>query len=907
MTTTLDYVIVGYVTHPNQDDKTLKRLAYSEGLPAQDIRVYQQAVNITPLPIDDERLSQSMAMTRFDDETVILARAHYQHGNFDLPIYQYILIPYDVLAGIGARLNPLLSLITNPIPVYSSADQVVPPLVLPPISTGNLNVRVEQIETLIDDILEHQFELAMSCLGALIHERHLVVKNFPQNLDRRMDFIQGLRMLLPSAIAIRVSFSSHVTTLGDVLLHVTFADDVEGVDAWVMDYHDLQINPSVLEHPYIALLRQLWMQDMVEFVAAVRPMDIISLSYVKHDSLSDNLAELTERFAIDLQVEQHDVVDTALMIHALESESAPQGRLRYQYIKKLLQNALDNRDTVAGKRVAEELNRDENLDHALASVFEQMLESQPDTVYVFVRNRLNHIGVDDRWISRLQTAAKNSLDVAIDEGDIQTLVSWLELVAREPTTYELDDVLREYILKAQPRARDNGELGINLIMIAARRLPDVLEQLYDDVDLMNALPSDVGQALRHSTTQTVEALLNDDDAQYALLAIRRSTQADPKPMISKPIVDRLWALYQADYRVNLPTMYHPISIVRQLVTDACEQLTEDAVDTLLDDIITANHNILFVEFATTLARRDRLFPRLNSILQNRERPIEQVQAFINWVGDIEQVTSVYMCDMYLAVLDFWQWSPETQPVLEAFSRLVAQDATLELSHQHMWQFFEVSNSLQIESAVRVAINRLLSDIQTYDSPEDIARDIGRVYETIRNNKASHSLITQWWQTFVQSCSLIKLQRIDQALQLQRVTEAPRDILQTAIAMRKLMNNQDLAMFADAVGTAYSILERITDSFDRPQLDVNADTIRHELDHMNGELSTEERYVLAKNLRELAQLVVWMSDKRSKSSLMRNDEVIDRQLMRGDANPQGSIDMMKWIAGYLDGAHDVDED
>jgi hypothetical protein len=77
--------------------------------------------------------------------------------------------------------------------------------------------------------------------------------------------------------------------------------------------------------------------------------------------------------------------------------------------------------------------------------------------------------------------------------------------------------------------------------------------------------------------------------------------------------------------------------------------------------------------------------------------------------------------------------------------------------------------------------------------------------------------------------------------------------------------------------------------------------------MNGELSTEERYVLAKNLRELAQLVVWMSDKRSKSSLMRNDEVIDRQLMRGDANPQGSIDMMKWIAGYLDGAHDVDED
>ena len=51
----------------------------------------------------------------------------------------------------------------------------------------------------------------------------------------------------------------------------------------------------------------------------------------------------------------------------------------------------------------------------------------------------------------------------------------------------------------------------------------------------------------------------------------------------------------------------------------------------------------------------------------------------------------------------------------------------------------------------------------------------------------------------------------------------------------------------------------------------------------------------------------MAEKRSKPSLIRSDDSIERQLQHGEANPQGSIDMMKWIAGYLDGAHPISED
>lgn len=246
-------------------------------------------------------------------------------------------------------------------------------------------------------------------------------------------------------------------------------------------------------------------------------------------------------------------------------------------------------------------------------------------------------------------------------------------------------------------------------------------------------------------------------------------------------------------------------------------------------------------------------------------------------------------------------------MIEALARLIAQHPTLHIENQHLWQLFETTNNLHLDSATRVVVNQLLNQVQNGDTAEIIVRDIARIYQAIEGNKTIYNTIGHWWRRFTQTRTLVQLQRLDRELDVQRVTTAPRDILQTAIAMRKLMGTRDLVEFAEAVSTAYSILENITDAFDKPQLEVDANTVRNELDNVNGDLSTEERFVLAKNLRELAQLVTQMSDKRSKPSLMRNDETIDRQLLHGEANPQGSIDVMKWMAGYLDGAHDDDED
>ena len=134
-------------------------------------------------------------------------------------------------------------------------------------------------------------------------------------------------------------------------------------------------------------------------------------------------------------------------------------------------------------------------------------------------------------------------------------------------------------------------------------------------------------------------------------------------------------------------------------------------------------------------------------------------------------------------------------------------------------------------------------------------------------------------------------------------EDQKQIINTVLAMRRWLHSRGPAELAEAINTAFVMLEHITEAFDGANLpDTDPHTIRREVDGVSVELSSEERHILANNLRNLANRITHMAENRSKPSLMRSDDSIDRQLMHGEANPQGSIDMLKWIAGYLDGSH-----
>ena len=121
------------------------------------------------------------------------------------------------------------------------------------------------------------------------------------------------------------------------------------------------------------------------------------------DPLGQELARVADRFWLDRHVQTPaEDISTDAIIRILDSAKPPRDEIRRQYMRRLLLNALSERDWAAGARVAEELENDAELESAFSDIFDEMLEDQPDSVYVFIRNRLMHLGIDEQWIPRLQ-------------------------------------------------------------------------------------------------------------------------------------------------------------------------------------------------------------------------------------------------------------------------------------------------------------------------------------------------------------------------------------------------------------------------------------------------------------------------------------------------------------------------
>jgi len=899
----LEYVILG---HNDEVGKAGRKLLMFNGtLPSLDPRFYAQLVDLEPMSDADGKAGAALVLLDYDSARMLLASIQPVADSATSYTEHYVFMPADALAESALQLEPWLALLPE-----SSADiDRTLPLLQPPDTIAiDSETRAEYLLRVLDQLPDDRFDHLLTLLGALLHERGLVIAGYPPDFQQRLALIAGLQALMPGRLAARLSFASQAPAKSQYHPRLSFADEVEGASGWIYDWASPSVIADVMDHTYSTVLRALWRGDVLELAAEIQSLAGLANAGAASGDLGRELERIAERHWIDHQVRAPaDEVTTEAIVRILDGAAPPSDEMRRQYIRKLLHNALSERDAAAGKRVAEELEKDASLESDLSEIFDAMLKDQPDAVYVFIRNRLMNLGVDDAWIPRLQAAARNSLEVAIEEGDVGTLAGWLELIAHEPQTYQLHDILQEAILQARQRAYADGELGIHLILIAVRRVPAIVNALYQDERLINALESKVRIALQQASAASLEELI-DEKTEYFLLALYHGIQVSDEILVTLPTVKRLWSLYESDERVNLPAVFRPPAAARLLATEASHQLTDEALDFLFDCIVACDDRKLIVDTAHHFADRDLLFPRLSQALESDVMPLDKVLSVMSAVGGIKSAPPNELIDTYFTLLDYYQWEPQTQRLVEALSRLMAKHQDTRVSYRHLWRLFEACQEMAVEGATRVSMTHLLLQYGEEEDLSLVVEGLGRIWRQIGWSKALQGVVNAWWRHYTHGLSLSQLQRMERELEPQRQLEPQKHILYSALAMRRWLHSQDPAELAESINTTYTILEHITEAFDAEHIhEIDSHTIRSELDEVGRGLSSEQRHILANNLRNLAHRITKMAERRSKPSLIRSDDSIERQLQHGEANPQGSIDMMKWIAGYLDGAHPPGEE
>ncbi len=905
MTNALNHIIYGKPFVSGQPEDDFDTLALSSDLTEEEIFSWRSVVSIAPLAIPSASESQSLGVFSGPGDDYTMARAHNQNGDADLPVYQYIRLPRDLWRGLAGNLDSLVEIVESPIPPYSVTHASIPPLELSSPRTATLKTRLSRIEAALEQVGTGGFTTLLILLDAVLDERHLLIRGFSGGFAERITLIQGLMRLLPAQVRGELTFATSVKDVEAASARIVFGESDTVGNRWVVDLSGTVADE--LSSPYVVRLAALWNGDATDFVEAVRPIEELASRLLPGKTLLDGLKATADRYALDemVMVEDSDVLAEELRA-ALQDDVPPEGELYRRYIEHLIRYALRERDTESAVMAAQAIDANPELDEAFDEIFNREVQHQPDAVYLFIRTRLSQ-GIDQRWLPRLEVAAMCSMEVAVNDGDTETLSEWLKLISREPADYGLGDVLHEGILAAQARAREDGDFGNLLILLAVKRDRETLDTLLNDESLLAKLPDPLGLALRDYDGEAI-TLLEEQGRSIFLVALARAARAGASAVFSPPIIQSVWALFAGEHKINLPQHYQPESIVQEWVANGSAWLPATGKETLLTLMLSGHRDELFIRFAAHLSEHEELLPVLTAALQSCGRGVNDVINLVEQLVSAEYMTLQQALDAYVTLLAMWDWHTDTLPIVEQMAWRLQHNTELSVMLPVLWRMLAVAEQSKVEAIARASVGRLLANMEVSEDEADakVVDNLLHLQERIQWNSKMRQTVMNWWREYARKQALVRLQHLDDALEGKRPLEEARIIVQTALALRKLLGQRPLEELARSVTVTYALLEMMADAFDPGvKNDVNFDqaTMHFELDAHITDMTPDERKVMAKDFKELAQLIVTLADNRSKASLRRSDEHLDRQLMSGEHSPQSAIDVMKWLSGYLDGAQD----
>lgn len=878
-------------------------LAISNNLKPEVVKALQKVIPLAPLPREGILASQAIAFMELKNipslpATYVLARAHYQHDHQSLGIYEYILLPKAALASLMGDLEPLIRLINAPLPSFSVTHAPLPTLILPSPPTWTFQKGLGLLEGVLKTSVKDNLYLLLKVLDAAL-TGGLVIQNFGASWRERLDFLRALMLLLPLPVRQSLSFTTYTDTLSGSMPHIVFSDKVAESSRPIFDWTSIEVGANeTMQSLYVSYLLETAQNDLATLLQTVRSMDTLAAFFMVNTDLAEGLTAITVRHQEDSIIAQGGDLLTDELLAVFQSEMPPQGLLRVQYMQRLLEHALNERDKAAAEFVSQALDRDKDLAEALRPMFVHALDTQPDNLYVFIRTRLSS-GIQDFWLSLLHEAASRSLDVAIQSGDAQTLTSWLILIGREPLRYELSDVLRSGLLAARQLAPQSSELAQELFALAVKRLPDTVAELFADEALLAALPQPLFAALMEFDASAIDSIAHDY-REIFLLALSRAIAAEA-PCLSPNALRALWEIHSQQNTNTIHPQYRPVTLMQQLATDG-QSLLAGALEILVTLILKAEQDEFFFDLVPSLSASEQLEAVIAPALWQAGRTTDDILNLVNALVSNNYIEAQSAVNTYAYLLSHREWDDSLLPLMEQLGRSLNQYAETTTTSTILWRLVELSGELKSEQMMRAAMKRLLNEFPKLIAEQQIVENVLRLRKATQWSNAGRNNLVRWWREYVRVQSLVQLQRLDKAIEGQRPLDDLRSVIQTTIALRRVIANRSLTDFAAAIDTTYKTLQALSEAFDpngKTPIVVDSPTIRNEINARLEEIPVDVRHVLATNLKELAQLVTTLAENRSKG-FMRSDDSVERQLVTGEQQPQSAIDVMRWLSGYLDG-------
>ena len=848
MSFTLERIIYGTTDSSSE----MSILAISDHLTPQDASLWRGITSLRPMDAPSFKASRAFGIFAGPSERFVIACAYLIDKK---PFYEYLVLPRDLLTTLAGNLTPLLALFDKPSDAVQHTARIAPAQ-LNATEPWSAQQRRAQVEALLGRGLD--MPQALRLLGAALHERGLMIHDFPPDTDARLTIIEGSDGAAARAGAPRPDlFDQPPRKNHDAGAHRLCAGELPSPGAGSSTgRRKPSRDDEVLASPYIKRLLALWKGDLNAFLNAIDQMGSVAGTLMNNRNLQNSLTVMAERHALDAQIIAGEEVPPEALKTVMR-DIPPEGDLQILYARRLLDQALDARDADAALIVARAMDQDPVLDRVIYADLERDLRTRPDAVYSFMRTRLGAgTDLDERWAERLKVAALTSLRVAILDGDAETTINWLRLVAREPASYGLGDVVHYGILAAQERARSEPDLAQALILLAVKRDQAALDLLLADDALLAAVPNGLGSALRSGEGDPAW-LLQTYGVEVFLVALSRALDAQCPDLFTAATMEQVWSLYTsgagtpasiASTSASSTGTYSAEHIIKTLTANNSAWLPTTALEALLGGMLRDKRDDLSHQVIHQASTRADFLTIVVSAISQSERSDSEALALIAQMMAVGDLTQQQAVDVYVGLLNAWDWRASDLGIMEQLARSVQQHSNLEISTEVVWNLLAVAGEMKEAFITRVALRQLTDDLETVEDEALLVEDLQRVLPLVAWDASARAQILAWWRTFVRDQATARLQRIDKALsdgqgqEAKRPLEELRTIVQTMLAFRRMLGKRSFSQFAEDVTTAYALLQGIAESFDpspKRQAAFDPATIRLEMDARAEELSPHE--------------------------------------------------------------------
>lgn len=838
-------------------------------------------------------LPEGLPVTPFPDGTGALALLREATETF-LVLYAHPLrltavrVSEAELRSLKGDLKPLMVL------VRSDLEQ---PQALAAPTRWTFEIRREAIYRALE-IFDGDMHQLLSLLSGVLSPTGLAITRFPASFSRRYQLVQGLLLLLPSPLRPLLTFSLNSRAAPPERPCLVFVQgDYEGTRRRANWGQRLTLAEEGVGQAYVEYLYARWDGDLDAFMHVLMALDKAAYHITDFSTLAAAAQAVIEVIVAE---EDHKRLPVPTLLALLEDDGLDD-ETRAAYVEALLKVALEDRNAAASHGLALQMEDDPALAAQVNAALEALLNTQPDAVYAFVRAHLNAGGNLEQWLPRLHRAARAAFDLVLRSGDASSIMSWLQLLAREPERYNMAPVVHEAILRSVPLAYHNASLARDLLVRGLKRDPVVLDTLLNDSTFRQALAPEVQRALFDHDPEAIAAIV-DQSRELFLLAMARLL---PLPnSVTERLAVMLWHLYVAYPTLVVTPAYHPLTLLQRLIGTDHHALQPEAVVSLLAAMLAEERDDLFLELATTLAAAHMLGERLALALAIAEYTPDQTVNLVVRLINHGLMSPQAAVDLYLRQLNNTSWEERrAMPMIDHMARLVAQTPEVTISSDDLWHLLEtILHNRTPDGIVRAILRRLLTTVIERVDEEDHVRDLARLWRIIHQHPAARAQLLTWWVSYLDQLTMQQLGQLAKLLSQQRNLDDLHDSLNTAIAVRRQLLDRDLRQWAEDIATTYRVLKALSEGFDPDKRtgDIDTATLQRLLNAVN-EWPADQKQVLAATLRDLAELLPEMADARTKPTLIRSDDQLERRLMSGELAPQSAIDVMRWLAGFLEGA------